>query len=239
VPRPELHLRVRGVREMSYNSMWGDGFVAAYETSARGCASAAECGGHECGSDGLCRCAPGSYGADCSAVEHCVGTSSSSAVVGEFTSSAEALEPWTLYPNQAHCVFVNTVGGHAFVRYRVAYDLEDTFDYVQFYAGAAGAAHAHVRLTGWGEANVTVPVMNGRASLRFTSDNKGRRWRRRCSSARTHGVLSEGWLARRVAGRASGRRGRRRRACATRTATARGTAVAAEAAAAARLGGTV
>ena len=111
-------------REQSYNSQWGDGFVATYDTSALGCSSADDCNGHECGIGGLCHCAPGAYGADCSLREHCVGTSTSDATIGEFSSSIDALERSALYPNGAECHFVNSPPpGYAFVRYRITFDL--------------------------------------------------------------------------------------------------------------------
>ena len=76
-----------------YNLLRGDrdppSFVAEYNNN--GCASDAECSGSECVS-GVCHCAPNHYGADCAAVDECIGTTTSTAERGTFVSAARALE---------------------------------------------------------------------------------------------------------------------------------------------------
>ena len=76
-----------------YNLLRGDrdppSFVAEYNNN--GCASDAECSGSECVS-GVCHCAPNQYGADCAAVDECIGTTTSTAERGTFLSAARALQ---------------------------------------------------------------------------------------------------------------------------------------------------
>ena len=85
--------RPDGQQYRVYNLPRGDrdppSFVAEYNNN--GCASDAECSGSECDS-GVCTCAPNHYGADCAAVDECIGTTTSTAERGTFLSAARALQ---------------------------------------------------------------------------------------------------------------------------------------------------
>ena len=66
---------------------------------------------------------------------------------------------------------------HALPAYaQITHDLEDTYDFVHVHQGDATASGIlYASVTGTGSTTVTVPAASGAVTLRFTSDDKGRR----------------------------------------------------------------
>jgi hypothetical protein len=163
--------------ETCYNFPEGDGWTLVYDRADRGCTSNADCNQGQCNS-GLCACISGWGGADCS-YPSCLGTVSVQSTSGTFKSSVHALESMHLYPNNAECVFVSRGSIGDVVQFTIDIDLEETFDYLEVRAGQSSAhsvEEPYAKLSG--QLQRTMVVLTdaaGDASLRFTTDNKGRR----------------------------------------------------------------
>jgi hypothetical protein len=178
--------------ETCYNSAQGDGWSLSYDRAVTGCSTAAQCSGHGQCIGSNCVCNAGWGGADCS-YSSCLGTTVATAASGVFQSDANALSQSNLYPNDAECVFISRGNSGQVVEFDIVMDLEDTFDFVTLQAGPAAPGSSttpHARLTGEVTRTVVVPTDSfGDASLRFTTDNKGRRsgfraaFRRRTASS--------------------------------------------------------
>jgi ABC-type taurine transport system substrate-binding protein len=162
------------VTERAFNYALTDGWTATYDAAASGC-DAAYCGAHgtcDTGS-GLCTCDAGYGGADCSHAA-CLGTTTLTASTGEFRSSPTAPDRDTPYPNSADCRFVVETSFN-YVSFTIAYDIEPTFDFVAVKSGG-GDGETWARQSGAdSDTLITVPTTEGKASLVFTSDARGRR----------------------------------------------------------------
>ena len=167
-----------GASERCYSRPVGDGIVVRYDSDAVGCSSADDCGGlaqGACGFDHLCECFDGYSGSDCSS-SVCFGARSVTAPSGSFSSGLHALTEGSSYLNDQDCTFIVSTLAHAFVRFDVDYDIEQTFDFVAVRSGASDSAAVYAALTGNGAQRITVPTDSaGLASLHFSSDSKGRR----------------------------------------------------------------
>jgi hypothetical protein len=162
--------------ETCYNLPEGDGWTLAYNRADTGCASDADCSHHGHCSAGRCDCVSGWGGADCSHPS-CLGTISVSSTAGTFRSSVHALKSTHLYPNNAECIFVTRGSVGDVVELTIELDLEETWDFLEVRAGQSSAANKlHAKLSGHAKRTIIVPTdAAGDASLRFTTDNKGRR----------------------------------------------------------------
>ena len=165
-----------GVTERAFNYALTDGWSATYDAAASSC-DAAYCGAQgTCDTDsGLCTCDAGYGGADCSHAT-CLGTTTQTSLTGEFRSSPTAPDRDALYPNSTGCRFVVDVGtSFDYVSFTITYDVEPTFDFVALKSGG-GDGETWARLSGAGsDTLITVPTADGKASLAFTSDARGRR----------------------------------------------------------------
>ena len=162
-----------GVTERAFNYVLTDGWSASYDAGALVCAADhSTCGNGKCdAASGLCTCDAGYGGADCS-LATCLGTTTLTSPTGEFRSSPTAPDRDEPYPNSAECHFVADVGtSFGYVSFTVTYDVEPTFDFVSVNSGDVTWA----RLSGEDTATILVPATDGKASLVFTSDSRGRR----------------------------------------------------------------
>ena len=165
------------VTEKAFDYPLVDGWSATYDAAASSC-DAAFCGAHgTCDTaSGLCACEAGYGGADCS-LASCLGTTTRTASTGEFRSSPTAPDRGAPYGNGVECHFVADVGtSFGYVSFTITYDVEPTFDFVDVKSGD-GDGEKWARLSGdtSDTATITVPTTDGKASLVFTSDDKGRR----------------------------------------------------------------
>merc|ERR1719399_2771558 len=160
-----------GKTERALSSGLTDGWNASYDAAASA-RDAAYCGAHgTCGASGLCTCDAGYGGGDCS-LATCLGTTTLTGPTDEFRSSPTAPDRDEPYPNSAECHFVADVGtSFGYVSFTVTYDVEPTFDFVSVNSGDVTWA----RLSGEDTATILVPATDGKASLVFTSDSRGRR----------------------------------------------------------------
>lgn len=164
-------------------------FELSFVTNATGCRGPDDCNGGQCGADGLCTCASGHSGADCSYTSSCLGVATHTNLTGRFSSMKGALVPPNKYTDLAYCRFDVDVrsqrgaSGRAgaapprFLRLDIDYDLEATHDFVRVFGSAAGALRPFMRLTGesGGVVRYVVPLHEGLASLLFSTDEIGRR----------------------------------------------------------------
>jgi len=175
-------------QERSYGGLSGDGMSLSYNLSSRGCRSSSDCSGSFCDSTtGLCECGGESWGADCSHVDHCFGTSrialrnagTSQNLASSGTASAGN------YPNDLDCSFeVQAFNGENFVEVTVDYDLEPTHDLLWLQSSSLSSFHSsgkgpstQIVLTGEGESEVyMIPTdAAGFVTIRLTTDARGRR----------------------------------------------------------------
>ena len=175
-------------QERSYGGRsLGDGILFSYDLDSRGCQSSSDCSGSPCDSTtGLCECGGESWGADCSHVDHCFGTSrialrnagTSQNLASSGTASA------VNYPNDLDCSFeVQAFNGENFVEVTVDYDLEPTHDLLWLQSGSLSSFNSgngpstQIVLTGEGQSKVyMIPTdAAGFVTIRLATDARGRR----------------------------------------------------------------
>jgi len=121
--------------------------------------------------DGLCRCPPGFGGAGCfAALPACLGTVLLDEATGAFASALDALLEKERYAPDDVCRWVIR-GAGAVVRFWIEYDVEITFDKLQFYSGEGGDAIVFDVISGNGYREVTVPLKNGSATVEMKTDD--------------------------------------------------------------------
>jgi taurine transport system substrate-binding protein len=162
--------------EQCYNLPEEDGWSLTYSRVDPGCVSAADCSHRGTCENLLCNCISGWAGADCSHPS-CLGThqAKKGASTGVFMSDAAALMRDHQYPNSADCVFETRGSQGQHVTFQIQLDLEESFDFLEVRSGTGPTAVIVTRLTGYLNTTITVPTIQGTASLRFLTDNKGRR----------------------------------------------------------------
>eukprot|EP01043_Picozoa_sp_COSAG02_P055287 COSAG02_NODE_6392_length_3602_cov_38.216386_2_plen_730_part_00 len=169
--------------EECYNMPQGDGWEISFDRSHPGCLEDGDCNRGTCIQESivghlrsLCACEPGWAGADCS-FPGCLGTVIARTPTGTFRSSAYSLQSADyLYENSAACVFeVHTEENT--VSFSIEMDLESTFDWLEVRAGTGVGAVVYSRLTGYRTLTVTVPTLEGIASLGLGCERKTGRFR--------------------------------------------------------------
>ncbi len=166
--------------EECYNMPQGDGWMVNFDRLHPGCTNDENCIHGDCVQESVfdqlrnvCVCWPGWAGADCS-FSGCLGTVTARAPTGTFRSGAASLQRTHRYENSAACIF-EVYTEEQTISFAIEMDLENTFDWLEVRAGTGTSAVVHARLTGYRSLTVTVPAIDGVASLHYTTDDKGRR----------------------------------------------------------------
>lgn len=200
----------------------GNGFVASYSRDAAGCTTSGDCNGFSC-VDGLCQCPSNVWGSVCDTSEICQGTKRvrfdlngevqrlaiPSAKQASTTASplsllfednlphSDPLDPIVAYANDLDCTFYMTTDAPftdaVVFEVSVVYDLEPTFDllWLDSYAVLTGSNEDKRRAETY-----AVPAdASGTASLRLTTDGRGRRlgFRADVRAISANGYAGEEW----------------------------------------------
>jgi len=176
------------------NEDFGDGFELFY---SRAGVPKNDCNGKHSDPVGVCLCDGTSWGGDCSHNSFCLGSTRVKIEEGKthlVLSSAHATEKALSfeddnlfivgqnehpYPNDLDCTYELDLGETSYnlAKVELYYDIEETFDLLRLQSGLDENTTYYV-VSGRRSSNETfyVPVdENGKASLHFTTDDKGRR----------------------------------------------------------------
>lgn len=189
-------------QERTYGDDSGDGFVASYDRNSIGCQSNSDCNGERC-NQGMCECGGTKWGADCSERKHCFGkthirlfedesqivTSSvgllySASLTNDPVPNSASRDPLEAYPNDLDCTFDIVANGEfKLLQLAIFYDLEPAYDLLWLQSGSDGSPSGKTNyavLTGNHSTPAVpevyfLPLDGGKASLRLTTDARGRR----------------------------------------------------------------